>query len=1746
MKFRLKDRINKYWLIILTLALIILLGAYFRFIGINWDENYHLHPDERFLTMVETAIGPVENLREYFNTSTSPLNPHNILDVNGNQTFPFFVYGTFPIFLVRYIGELLSRTSYSEIHIVGRYLSGIFDLGTIVLIFFIAKELFKTTRIALLSSLFYTCAALPIQISHYFIVDNFTTFFCMLAFFSAVRIMRFESTHNYDEKIITNRDILVSEWDGFKYYVLFSLTLGFASASKINATAAALLLPAAIIFSNNKNYFRSSSIRWKTHFKFLALAGLISLIVFRIFQPYAFSGPGFFNISLNPKWINNIKELSALSSGLSNYPPSLQWTKRSIQFPIKNMLVWGMGIPFGVSSIFGLCLMGWNLIKGDLKKYGILVSWTSFYLIWQALRWNPTMRYFLLVYPTFAVIAGWFIDHLLKSIPLKIEPRTSRIKLLHIVFVLVNIILLALWGYAFTDIYRQPMTRIEASEWIYKNIEGAINLHLENESEKFYQPVPYPKYYDLYPDQTLSFEYSPEYDIAIKQIAFDHIAVQNPSSENQQFSINIISKNSQESLAEITVTDNFRPVGDARGLSYIFDLPATISLKKGEGYIFSITPLESNDPLQFSGTISSIYQSGDRGIHKRIFEFAQPLKSGEPYLYTFSPIDDGVLTAISLFRVRPIEFGPKNLSLSVIIRNSPDKKILATGELNDSFSQAIDFRGEGISLLLDKPIELKKGSAYELILGIDENTPSSILLYGSKTAKETDWDDTLPLFMYGYNPFDNYSGVYQSDLNFQMYWDDNEEKFTRFTSILDQADYIIFSSNRQWGSVTQASGKYPLSTYFYEELIGCELDDVQKCFIQAEPEKLKGRLGYKLNKVFTSEPTVFGIKINSQYAEEAFTVYDHPKVFIFKKTDEFSFNNIVENLSNVDLDSVLNVSPQEIEKRPGLLLLSKSVFNNQKFSGTWSELFNYEALQNKYPFVTILIWYFSITIFGWTMYPSVRIAFKGLKDKGWAVSRLVGLILLTFTVWMIGSMSIEISRVTIAICTVMLLLINGILFYFNKTDIVEELANNWKTILAIEIFSLAFFILFLLIRIGNPDLWHPYKGGEKPMDFSYFNAVIKSNTFPPYDPWYSGGYINYYYWGLLLAAIPTKILGIVPSIAYNLILPSFFSFTAMAAYCIGINFPKKKNFTVKNIFTREINSGLIGVIFMLLIGNLGTAKMIVLGFQRLAGVVNPISTGGAFDGIKPFIEGIKVFLAQGMFNYYPGDWYWIPSRAIPGEPITEFPYFTFLYGDPHAHLFALPITLIAIAWTISLLDERMRYRRKWDFVAKLLFGGLIIGSLRPTNTWDYPVFLIIASAGILYVIIKYAIPSTKLFPNLTKNKKRILFDVICSIAFGLISYYLFCPFTKWYGQGYTSIDFWKGDKTSIGSFLTHWGFFIFVICSWLINEVIYLMKETPLAELKKYYPHRKLIFAFFAFILIVISGILFMGVAVSIIIIPILVTISLMLFRKKYSDKEKFILLLTCIGFGLTFLVELIVLSGDIGRMNTVFKFYLQAWTCLALSSSWYISQLMDSTKKWENKNFLSAWRILFSLLFIAVMLFPLIASADKISDRISHKVPPTLDGMEYMRYSSYVENGQEMDLRKDYDLIRWMQENIIGTPTIIEANVPEYRWGNRISIYTGLPSVIGWNWHQRQQRVINPSEWVFNRVEDVKMFYSGTDISTALEMIEKYNIDYVIIGQLEKIIYPQEGIEKFFQDNDGIFEICYSSEDTYLIKVNR
>ena len=1742
---------------IILLALILSLGAYLRFTGISWDETFHLHPDERFLTMIETSISPVSSLGEYFNTGASTLNPHNILDANGNSIFPFFVYGTFPIILVRYAGEWVNLTGYGQIHIIGRYLSGLFDLGTILLVFYIARNYFEKKKwLPHLAAFLYACSVLPVQISHFFIVDNFTTFFSMAAFFAAVKVFRQEIS-DVDTSIKKHSwTWIFTYWKGFGYYALFALALGFAAASKVNAVVIAILLPFAA-YLNDPGVIsdRSSSDNIKVKIHHLFFAGLVSILVFRIFQPYAFIGPGFFNIKLNPKWIQNLRELSFLSSGSSNYPPSLQWARRSVWYPIRNMVVWGMGIPFGLSAVLGVLFMGLKIFRSQGRRYLLLWWWTIVYLIWQMLRWNPTMRYLLLIYPTMAIVATWFVSSILDWFRKVFRVRTWTRMFSRLVVSLLFVGTL-IWVLAFINVYEKPMTRISASRWVYENVEGAVNLVFDDENSRFIQAAPYPHYFILEPGRELVVEFKTKTSGFITQVKFDSISSDGGSGSLEQLRFSIIDDLNDKVIYETGLNGAIIQGEEVIGRTYIKQFDSLISVEPAQSFRLVINTSGLTSSVRLFGYISIGVDTGNFLVDQPVFEASKLLGEKETHQMAFSPIKDANLTGVELFRVLPFDPETEEIEISAQVIDHENGNILMSGSANLNPSLKEDFRGGGVFIPFQRSLEVESNSSYILSLTA-KGTDSDFFIYGRKIAKETDWDDALPLLMYGQNPFDKIEGIYYSDLNFQMYWDDNQEKIERFLAILERADLIIITSNRQWGSTTQIPERFPLTELFYKTLIGCPYEDIQYCFSVAEPEMFKGQLGFELEKTFQVNPQFLSFEFNSQFAEEAFTVYDHPKVLIFRKTSNYKLSQAIDTLRQADLDEVIYLSPEEADASPGKLTLSEQRFNEQKESGTWSELFNYQSIQNDQPVLTVVIWYLFFSFIGWMFYPSLRLAFAGLRMRGIALMKPIGLIFITFLVWLLGSVDVSVTKTLIISVVFLSCALNIVIFLRNRTTIINEIKENYIHIIRFELISLAFFLFFLIVRLSNPDLWHPYKGGEKPMDFSYFNAVIKSIHFPPYDPWYAGGYINYYYFGFMLAAIPTKILGIVPSIAYNLVLPTFFMFSAMAAFSIGGNLflsveeqtlpqgpsnQNQGNDNFKNHF--PYIPALLTAFLVMMIGNLGTIRMIFQGFQQIGVSGAEFIPGGLIDRLSHLVSGIKIFSNGINFNFYPGDWYWIPSRAIPGEPITEFPYFSFLYGDPHAHVFAYPITLIALCWILSLLNTRFQHAAGMEFIVEIATGVLVIGILKPTNTWDFPAFLGLASAAIFYLIIKFWEPGQQFFLKLPKQTRRIIFGVVFISCFIILSSLVSYPFSRWFGQGYTAVDIWKGDKTPVGSFLVHWGFFLFIIYSWLIWNFHQWLAETQLSALKPYYPFRKIFFAGFLLILLIIVLFIIWGAQVIILIAPAVIIALLLVLRKRTKLIQRFVLLLTTSGFFLTFVVEVLVIRGDIGRMNTVFKFYLQAWTMFAVSSGYFLYDFVNCSWKNLNRNWRNAWAICLALLVISVVLFPILGTADKITDRISEEIPITLDGMAFMRYSTYSENKYQMDLNQDYEAIRWMQKNIKGTPVIAEANVPEYRWGNRFTIYTGLPGVIGWNWHQRQQRAINPSEWVFSRIEDLTEFYSTSDVDIALEFLERYDVDYFIVGQLEYAIYPEAGLEKFVQMGIDLWKPVYRSEQTVIYKV--
>ncbi|NJC96648.1 MAG: hypothetical protein FIB03_09995, partial [Anaerolineae bacterium] len=659
------------------------------------------------------------------------------------------------------------------------------------------------------------------------------------------------------------------------------------------------------------------------------------------------------------------------------------------------------------------------------------------------------------------------------------------------------------------------------------------------------------------------------------------------------------------------------------------------------------------------------------------------IQAGQPYDATFITQTDGVIEGITLGHATNTLVSSSTLNL--VLSKTPDpapEQILATASLTADFPINNDLRGNSYTLELDKPVTVTKGEQYYLHF---ELNAGSLIISGASVANETDYDYGLPFRVDGYDAF---GGIYRGDLNLQVYWDDNEEKLNRFVSTLDQADYIFIPTNHQYAQITRLPERYPLTTLYYRELMGCPIgSDIISCYHEARPGDHQGRLGFDLVAVFETFPKLdiplLGpIEINDQYAEEAFTFYDHPKVFIFQKNADFDRDQVRSTLSAVDLTKVVRLTPRQFSDYSNLLLPADKLAS-QRAGGTWSDLFDYEWLQNKYPGVGLIVWYIFIFILGLAVYPVIRLAMPGLADKGYPLSRALGLVIFGYFSWLGGSIGIPYTRMTIAVVFFLILLFGAVLAYHQRDELREEWKTKRKYFLMVEGLFLAFFLIDLFIRLGNPDMWHPAKGGERPMDFSYFNAILKSTSFPPYDPWFAGGYINYYYYGFVLVGTPVKLLGIVPSIAYNFILPTLFAIVGVSAFSIGWNLLANNQLPITEdssslqqthdaAFTIQplsLLSGLAASCLTILLGNLGTIQLIYQRLQQLGALGGPITDASIFQRWAWAVQGLLLTFKGNALPIGPGDWYWFPSRVVPptgGNEITEFPLFTLLYSDLHA------------------------------------------------------------------------------------------------------------------------------------------------------------------------------------------------------------------------------------------------------------------------------------------------------------------------------------------------------------------------------------------------------------------------------------------------------------------------------------------------
>jgi YYY domain-containing protein len=1489
-----------------ALVVILLFGAFLRFSGLRWDENHHLHPDERFLSTVTNDLKWPENFQDYFNPDVSTLSPYS------NPNMGLYVYGMLPVYIVKWTAIHVNKDNYDQITLVGRALSGLFDLGAIFLLFLIGKKLYGK-KIGLLAAALLSFSVLNIQLSHFYTVDTFANLFILATIYFLLRA--FES----------------GRWIE---YALTGLMFGFGLASKVSVFT--LVVPILVIagfdFYRRMQEQDIRSVIEHTLTRTLTIF-VIALLTFRILQPIAFAGPGFWNWTLNQKWVDDIVEQQKITAGQTDLPWVQQWTGRSIAFPLYNIVLWGMGLPLGLASFAGLAWAAYELIRQHRMEHLVPVTYVGVTFIYHAITFIKFMRYFLPIYPFLILLAAYLIARLWESSMVPAQQvltslesessrknwieRTRRVLLSRPLVLGLTAFLLTgtlLYALAFHSIYTRSNTRIAASRWMQKNIPAGSTLANEH-------------------------------------------------------------------------WDDWLPIGGVDGIS----------------------------------------SYGDSGLFKAV--------------------------------------------------------------------------------------EMKN------------------------------------------------------------YEDDTPDKLNWMVDNLTQADYIILSSNRLYDSIPRLPMRYPLTIRYYQLLFS-------------------GKLGYERVQDFTSYPSLFGIQIPDQSAEESFSVYDHPRVQIFKKTAAFNPDQVRKLLGNgIAWDSVMHLTPLQAGAAPTALMLTKQQEALYKRAAqTSSREVNENSFGSRYP---LLMWFLIVQLIALLAVPFTMMVFQRLTDRGYIFSKALGLLIIGWGSWMITSL--QIAPFTWWSILLVALLLGAISFFMARRrwdELKAYLTAHWKLLATEELLFWVFFGLLLFVRFHNPDLWHPGMGGEKPMDLAYLTAITRTPYFPSYDPWFAGGYINYYYFGFVLIATLLHLTGIVPYIAYNLAVPTLFAMTAMGGFGVALNFAGTRQINLR----RLLIVGLCGALFVAVIGNLAQVKLIVNGVRDLSSI-HVDQNAATIVKLAQFTDGLSHWMADHKLGSIRTEWwYWNSTRVIPpaqGEagPINELPFFTFLFGDLHAHMMALPFTLLVLALALNIIrspkEEEAPWWRHPIELWTLFLLALTTGALWPMNTWDFPTYIMLVAAALTI--------------RACAQRGRLDFNVIVTavlqfILVVMVGRLLFQPFHSHYAGSNFGIELWKGSKTPLWAYLLIHGFFLFVIVSYLIEEFLhgtghnaivritrltlrYWRKDSRFQSLLDHLTYRQPTYG----LMLDVVSVLFVILVLLLIWKPVVglalfltYVSALLLFSRRPSPARQLTLSMIGLGLILTAIVEIVVIKGDISRMNTVFKFYLQVWVLWAVASAVALPQLAARLSRvrfdrifvklpepaegsaWTpeiaaafermrrpNANVgARVWWAAFGLLLAACLLYPLTAAPVRMRDRFPDSTSSTLNGTAYMQTSVYYDDGRPVPLKWDQEAMEWLRQNVHGIPTIAEASTPLYRWGSRVSIYTGLPAVIGWDWHQKQQRSALPGQMIDKRIQDDNAIFASTDLEQLKTLLRQYDVQYIYVGPLERIYYAGDGINKFSQPSP-LWKLVYQNEQVQIFKVN-
>lgn len=905
---------------------------------------------------------------------------------------------------------------------------------------------------------------------------------------------------------------------------------------------------------------------------------------------------------------------------------------------------------------------------------------------------------------------------------------------------------------------------------------------------------------------------------------------------------------------------------------------------------------------------------------------------------------------------------------------------------------------------------------------------------GSALTHEA-WDDALPLGITGVDP-SAYTRV-QLDL----FGVDTPEKVELLAERLTTVDYVVESSPRVWNTVVRLPARFPSTINFF-----AALDD--------------GRLGFERVATFTSPPRLGPWRFDSNAVEEAFSVYDHPEVRIWQRVRSLTVGELRAVLDPQAAAAAVHVAPRDAAGNGGLLTAEERAANAT--APAHDQAFVTGGVAGS-TVVQLLGWLLVTVMIGLAAWVLALPALGRLPDAGAGIAPTVGLVLVVAATVIAAGLGARLGQALVSTLVAALFVGAAAAAVRNRAAVTAAVRGNGRTIAAAVATSVGGGAVALLVRAGNPDLWHSHRGGEKPFELAMLTAVLRARTLPPPDTWFAGGALNYYYGGSLLVATPARLLGTSPSLAMNLGIGLVGMLTAGAAFGLGAAAWAARPGPHADAARR------------------GAALAGVVAAVGVAVVPNPATAAAV---LRYFAGG-----ARGAF-----DW-WAPSRVVPDSPvITEYPAWSFVFGDLHAHVIGLPVMLVVVTllfgWlaAVAAADDR-RVQPRLLVAATLL--GVAVGAVRAVNTWDLP-----GVAAMVLIV-------TALSAALVRRRRETWFALGLSGVVALAAAVLpWLPFTRRFVVAEGGLDP-VVDPTPLLSAAAQFAFWA-VLTAIAIGAVLVDPAATRALSRLRWIVAVAAIVATSA-VAVVADRVVLAGavlLALGAVCAAVIAAGADGGARGPRSVPAGACALLA-LGWAAVAVIETVSIGNDFDRMNTVFKGWFQAWALLAVGGAGVVVWLLRVTWRRAGIAVLGVGATMV-LLFVAVLV------PARLDDRTSAG-GLSLDG------AAFVAAGAEPDapewvaaVAADWPLIEWFRAHVVGFPTVAEAPGRGYTWTARVATHAGMPTVIGWPHHQSQQRRHDGAE-IGRRVADLTALYTGGDPTTALEVLWRYDVRYLVFGAAER-----------------------------------